>query len=236
MTYGDVTAVTVFMATLPAPGRVIPNTPATERAVLQGERLFSEIGCVRCHVPSLSLSRDGVVFTEPGPFNSSVRGTRESKGALKVDLTDDSLPAPRLLATAARPDSIAVPAYTDLKLHDITDPADRDAAEPLDINQPRGSKLYRQGNRKFLTRRLWGAANEPPYFHHGLFTTLREAVVAHSGEATEERRAFAALTVTNQDAILTFLGTLQVLPPGTRSLIVDEHYRPKTWPPASNPR
>ena len=30
------------------------------------------------------------------------------------------------------------------------------------------------GNCRFLTKRLWGAANEPPFFHHGLFTTLRQ--------------------------------------------------------------
>jgi hypothetical protein len=33
------------------------------------------------------------------------------------------------------------------------------------------------------------------------------------------------------DAIIEFLKTLQVLPPGTHSLVVDESGRPKTWPP-----
>ena len=31
------------------PGRVIPNDPAVEQAVLQGENLFESIGCAACH-------------------------------------------------------------------------------------------------------------------------------------------------------------------------------------------
>jgi len=34
--------------------------------------------------------------------------------------------------------------------------------EPLDMNQPAGSASFFADNRKFLTRKLWGTANEPP--------------------------------------------------------------------------
>ena len=122
-----------------------------------------------------------------------------------------------------------VPIYTDFKLHDITDPADDDAAEPLDMNQPVWSAKFAAGNRKFLTKRLWGCANEPPYFHHGLFTTLRQAVLAHSGEAVASRRAFQGLPEYDQDSLIEFLKTLQVLPPGTRDLVVDENFHKKQW-------
>jgi hypothetical protein len=36
-----------------------------------------------------------------------------------------------------------------------------------------------------------------------------------------------------QDSVIEFLNTLQVLPPGTRALIVDEHGHKKHWPPNS---
>jgi hypothetical protein len=36
-----------------------------------------------------------------------------------------------------------------------------------------------------------------------------------------------------QDSIIEFLKTLQVLPPGTRFLIVDENGKKKKWPPNS---
>src|SRR5262249_35481642 len=74
------------------------------------------------------------------------------------------------------------------KLHDITSGPEDPNREPLDMNQTPWTPKFRAGNGRFLTRRLWGCANEPPYFHHGRFTTLREAVLAHSGEALRERR------------------------------------------------
>ena len=71
MTKMDVTAVVLWQASLQVPGRVIPNDPAIERAVLNGERVFSQIGCATCHIPALPLDSEGGakgwVFTEPGP-------------------------------------------------------------------------------------------------------------------------------------------------------------------------
>jgi CxxC motif-containing protein (DUF1111 family) len=153
---------------------------------------------------------------------------------LSVNLADASLPHPRLAPSAENPAVIQVPAYTDFKLHDLGD-SEALARDALDMNQPSSSPSFTSGNRKFLTRRLWGAANEPPYFHHGLFTTMRQAVLAHGGEAIEQRRAFKSLTPPDQDSVIEFLKSLQVLPPGTRHLVVDEQYQPKTWPPGNVP-
>lgn len=231
MTRGDVTAVTIFQATLPVPGRVIPNDPRIEQQVRTGERLFEEIRCTSCHVPILPLDRRGWIYSEPGPFNAPGNLQRAGARVIEVDLTDPALPSPRLMPSGPNADVVHVPAYTDFKLHDITDPSDEIWKEPLDINQPSSSPGFLQGNRKFLTRRLWGAANEPPYFHHGLFTTLREAVLAHSGEALEQRKAFQGLTAERQESLFAFLETLQVLPPVTKALVVDERHEPKKWPP-----
>jgi hypothetical protein len=57
-------------------------------------------------------------------------------------------------------------------------------------------------------------------------------VVAHHGEALEERRRFEKLTPYERDCIIEFLKTLQVLPEGTKALIVDENHQPRAWPPA----
>jgi cytochrome c peroxidase len=99
------------------------------------------------------------------------------------------------------------------------------------MNQSFWSKAFTGGNCRFLTKRLWGAANEPPYFHHGLFTTLRRSVLGHAGEALESRKAFEALPSDAQDALIEFLKSLQVLPPGTKARIVDENFRAREWPP-----
>ena len=87
------------------------------------------------------------------------------------------------------------------------------------------------GSRKFITKKLWGAAHEPPFFHHGKFTTLREAVLAHAGEAQAAADRFKALPAIERDDLIEFLKTLQVLPPGTRALVVDERGHPRRWPP-----
>lgn len=219
MTRADVTAVTLFQATLPAPGRLIANDPQVERAVLAGERLFDQVRCTACHVPALPLDRRGWTYTEAGPVS-----------AASVDLTSTALPQPRLLPVAAATAMLQVPLYTDFKLHDITDAADSAAGEPLDVNQPAGSHAFSAGNRRFLTRRLWGIASHPTHYHHGRFTTMREAVLAHAGEALEPRRAFARLQPREQDAVIEFLKSLQLLPPGTPALVVDERLQPKKWP------
>jgi hypothetical protein len=232
LTRADVTAITLFEATLPVPGQVIPNDPDVERAVLAGEAVFDRIGCTACHVPALPLDQKGWVYSEPGPFNPS--GTLQRTGArlLEVDLASPTLPQPRLAPSSESPTVVLVPAYTDFKLHDITDPADAAAKEPLDVNQRPGSAAFAAGNRRFLTRRLWGIASQPAHFHHGLFTTMRQAVLAHAGEALGQRRAFEALRNDEQDALIEFLKSLQALPPGTKDRIVDERYQPKRWPPS----
>jgi hypothetical protein len=52
-----------------------------------------------------------------------------------------------------------VPAFTDLKLHDITSGRDDPNAEPLDQNQPAGSEAFFAGNRKFINGSsvMWAA-------------------------------------------------------------------------------
>lgn len=233
MTRADVTAVTVWQATLQVPGRVIPRDPEIEKAVWNGERLFTKIGCAGCHIPQLPLDRRGWIYEEPGPYNPPSNLRKGDAPDLRVDLTSDRLPGPRLKPDRSQPGVVWVPAYTDLKLHDITSGPDDFNAEPLDMNFGTWSVNFGKGNRKFLTKRLWGCANEPPYFHHGLFTTLREAVLAHSGEAVESREGFEHLSSYDRDSVIEFLKSLQVLPPGVKSLIVDEKFHPRDWPPTA---
>jgi CxxC motif-containing protein (DUF1111 family) len=102
-----------------------------------------------------------------------------------------------------------------LKLHDITTgPADPNT-EALDQNQPAGTARFFAGNTKFITRKLWGVGNSGPYMHNGKFTTMREAILAHAGEALGARRAIEALSSDDRDCLIEFLKTLQIFPPGT---------------------
>lgn len=254
LTVADLTAVSMFQATLAVPGRVIPNDPAIERANLVGEAVFNKIGCATCHatLPLISNNNPGLpgqpgwIYSEPNPYNPA-KGPNSpnlqpgptiypiSAPALTVDLTSNTLPLPRLRAFRGM---VLVPAYTDLKLHDISatsNPATDPECEPLDQNQPAGSPQFFAGNCKFITRKLWGFYNQGGAFmHHGKFTTAREAVEAHNGEALSQRLAFDALPADLQNDVIEFLKSLQVLSPGSKSLVVDEHGNSKRWPPSTD--
>jgi len=64
---------------------------------------------------------------------------------------------------------------------------------------------------------------------------MRKAILAHDGEALEQRKQFEHLSTYDQDSLIEFLKSLQVLPPGTRSLVVDETFHERQWPRASIP-
>src|SRR3989441_8622829 len=199
LTRADVTAVTVWQATLQVPGRVIPSDPEIERAVLIGERAFEQAGCASCHIPRLPLDKQGWIYSEPNPFNPPGNLRSGETQDLKVDLSLDILPAPRL-----KPDSsgtVWVEAYTDFKVHNICEPGEE---EHLNMNASQWSANLAGGNCRFLTKRLWGVANEPPFWHDGRFTTMRASVLAHSGEAKESRAAFQSLPAAVQADIIEF--------------------------------
>ncbi|MFU8821732.1 MAG: hypothetical protein ACNA8G_09255 [Gammaproteobacteria bacterium] len=142
-----------------------------------GDGIVDEIGCADCHIPSLALSPAGAIYTEPNPYNPPGNLRPGEAPGLAVDLSSEALPQPRLKRD--RDGWIHVPAYTDLKLHYLCDGPDDPNAEALDMQHPPGSAEFFAGNCDFLTKKLWGAASEPPFFHHGKFTTLRQAVLAH---------------------------------------------------------
>jgi hypothetical protein len=236
LTRADMTAVTLFQATLPVPGQVIPRDARFRAAIAAGERDFERVGCASCHVPKLPLIDKGWVYSEPNPYNPP-GNLRLSDGvqSLSVDLTRSDLPQPRLRVEKG---VVMVPAYTDLKLHDITSGLPSCAAHPelintgqcdgdveaLDQNEPAGTPQFFAGNRRFITRKLWGIANQHSFGHHGQYTTLREAVLAHAGEAAASSAAFRSLDAVGQDSLIEFLKSLQILPPGTPCLVVDENY------------
>jgi mono/diheme cytochrome c family protein len=85
------------------PGRVIPNDPEVEQAVLNGEKVFTRVGCSTCHVPALPLDHDGWNFTEPNPYNPATNLRLGTTKTVKVDLNSSDLPLPRLAPDPNRP-------------------------------------------------------------------------------------------------------------------------------------
>lgn len=218
----EVTAVAVFQATLQVPGRVIPRNEAVRAAIARGERLFKDIGCGDCHRPDLPLA--DTHYTEPNPYNPAGNlRPRDVAAPLSIDLNDPLLPGVRL--RAGKDGVTRVPAYTDLRLHRLYESGDPNCEQ---LNQSNGS-LHSESC-TFLTRKLWGAASEPGYGHHGQFTTLREAIEAHAGEATFVMNAYWARGNADRDDIIEFLKSLRTLQESVKAPAVDERLVPTHWP------
>lgn len=89
--------------------------------------------------------------------------------------------------------------YGDLKRHDMGP----GLAEPVDETGI--------GASVFMTQELWGVGDTAPYLHDGRATTLTEAILWHGGEAQASRDAFAALELSEQKAVISFLDNLKLV-------------------------
>jgi cytochrome c551/c552 len=214
---GDVTALTLFQALLPMPGRLVPADPEARAVVDWGESLFAEVGCAACHVPEMSL--DSAVFSEPGPFNA--RGTLTGGDVKAVFLADISRDGASPRPHRAADGRIVVRPFTDFKRHVIADQ-----------ERPHlGNEILQQRRLPtdaFLTRRLWAVGNTDPYGHRGDVTTIDEIIRHHGGEARAARKRYEELDKCGRNAIVLFLKTLQILPAGSSAVMMEES--PKCLP------
>lgn len=146
LTRADITAATLFQATLPVPQRIEPYDPSLKQAAREGEILFRQIGCATCHVPALPLDRNGWIYTEPNPYNPAGNLQPGQAPILPVDLTSDELPQPRLKPVGG---VVMVPLYTDFKLHDICSGPNDPNRELLNQNAAAGSAEFFAGTSNF---------------------------------------------------------------------------------------
>jgi hypothetical protein len=88
-----------------------------------------------------------------------------------------------------------------------------------------GSLLRRE--RQICDAKAVGDRESALLGHHGVYTTAREAVLGHAGEALFARQAFEQLSEYERDSVIEFLKSPQILAPGTHDLTVDEKGRAK---------
>jgi hypothetical protein len=197
-TLGQVSALTVFQAALPAPGRVIAQDHQQAEQISEGERRFSDIGCASCHRPRLPL--DTWWFFEPNPYNrpgSAVPADVGGQIAVPLRVADGTG------LFRGQDGGVYIAAYTDLMRHVICD-----AADPFFCNERIRQDFVPTD--QFLTAKLWDAGTSAPYGHRGDLTTLSEAIIHHSGEAAEAKQAFLALPDSDKRSVIQFLRSLQV--------------------------
>jgi len=194
LTTADVTALTLFQASLPPPTIEKQTNNLAISYVERGDMLFNNIGCAVCHKPFLELNDP--IYSEPNPYNPP--------GTISVY----SIPSAYSIDLASRSDSNTIKttdtgtyriyAYTDLKRHDMGPTLANETIEQRFVE----SSVW-------ITRKLWGMMSEPPFLHHGRATIIQEAIEAHGGEAQEAQRNFTDLDIEDKISILEFIKTFQ---------------------------
>lgn len=209
VTRSDVTALVTFVCSLPIPQQVIPASRTAANEIADGEENFNDIGCNRCHINELTLNSPD--FTEPNPRNEEPL-LRDPNLAFRFNavLSGNS---PRLAEN--EDGTVTIRAFTDFKRHNLCDPegspgAIRHFCNEVFLQARQPEQDGRPGGEFFLTKDLWDVGNTAPYGHRGDLTTITEAILAHGGEARQERDDFVDLSSGDKRSILAFLRSLQV--------------------------
>ena len=188
LTEGDITAITIFQATLDFPDNIFSENEEIKSAQLKGKEIFNNIGCASCHMPTLPLK--SLMFVEPGPLNTEISTTIvESKKTLVVNLEDYVSKLDK-----DEDGNYLIPIWSDLKRHDMGSKLDNE--RPLQKGVP---------TNYWLTKKLWGFYSEPPFLHHGRANLLNDVIEMHQGDAKISSDAYFELDSSEQQYLIEFL-------------------------------
>lgn len=194
LTQGSLSLFEFYLVNYPVPGR----GPITS-SVVNGERVFREIGCSECHRPEMSVRHDPRI-EHITVFWSETNNRFEAERRLLYHLIDDGYVDPDrqrkvpLVVPNLKP--FAVPLYADLKRHDMG-PQMTDANEETGVSKG-----------VFITRPLWGVGSYTAFLDDGSAKTLEEAILRHGGEALSQRKRFVRLSSQQQADLISFLKSL----------------------------
>jgi CxxC motif-containing protein (DUF1111 family) len=181
------------------------QTDGTDR----GRKIFTQLGCARCHIPDLQINRDRRVADVETVFDQD-RGIFNKLFATANPLfnsVDDGSGFPTLKQPRLQP-FLVKNIFTDLKRHDL------------------GPNFYERNfdgtlRTEFLTTPLWGVGTTAPYGHDGRSINLTEMILRHGGEAQAACDAFTALAPGQQSHLIEFLNSLIIFPPDDTASSLD---------------
>ena len=159
---------------------------AGSAAAQKGLALFDKIGCVTCHVPTLT--------TAPA-------GTKINGGTFAIP--------PALASATFHP-------YGDFLMHDVgTGDGILQATREhyghkvfAQMSDYLSRQDFESSRNKIRTAPLWGVRLRPRLMHDGTSLTLLEAITRHRSEATHVIQQFEKLKRPDQEAIIEFLKSL----------------------------
>jgi CxxC motif-containing protein (DUF1111 family) len=199
VTAGDISAMTLFQASL-APPTVKQDLPEDWRiAAAKGAKEFSSLGCSSCHIQELPLK--SMLFTDPAPYDMA--GTlRAGETGEEITLDLSKLPFAGQLPRNDKGEWL-IPLFSDLKRHLMVD------AEVNALGNELQAQRFVERD-VFLTPRLWGVGSTAPYGHRGNFRSLDEIITAHGGEALFARNAYLGEDKAARENVIAFLRSLDI--------------------------
>jgi hypothetical protein len=205
---GDLDVAEWYLLNHPAPAR----GKITDE-VRAGEKLFSTIGCAKCHTPDWHLlpsNPKGKDYTEK--FDGDRRffdlkvawndQTERLEG--RIDYLVNKIKAPASLPRKRGELERSVPKrgaftirgiYSDFKYHDV--------GEAFYQMQFDGSIV-----KMWKTAPLWGVGHTAPYGHDGASLDLDSVIRRHGGEALDSRNAYTKLKDSERSQVIAFLNNL----------------------------
>jgi hypothetical protein len=173
------------------------ETPAGKH----GRKVFEQVGCASCHLPTLRIERDRRVADVETTFDPVNGHFNRLFATARVLLANpSSIGQPLVAKVPALQPFVVDNIYADFKRHDLG---------PAFHERNYDGALRTE----FLTTPLWGVGSTAPYGHDGRSINLTEVILRHGGEAQASRDAFAGLPEKNRDAIIAFLNALIIFPP-----------------------
>jgi hypothetical protein len=166
----------------PAQALLPPTTTSFAYDFQRGRRQFHDLGCAGCHVPMMVLESPVL----------------ELDGLPPIDLAQHM----RQPGLRYDPELGGYPVwlFSDLKRHDM-------GKANVARHVQRGVAIE-----QYLTPRLWGVADSPPYLHDGRAPTFDYAIAGHDGEGAAARAAFAAVPLEDRGPLRVYLMSLRRAP------------------------
>jgi mono/diheme cytochrome c family protein len=189
---GMLTTVVGYLAQLEAPVVRPPRDPGLVDAWAAGRATFADVGCAKCHVPTLELDDTKLDARRPA--------APELPGFVIDVAKDGDGPKIEPKYAGASKTPYLVNLFSDLKRHDM--------GAALASPGPQGEIPARM----FLTRPLWGLAETAPYLHDGRAPTIHDSIVLHDGEAAAARDAYLGLGEGERAGVRVFLTSLSRAP------------------------
>ncbi len=169
-----------------------------------GRAIFTQIGCVSCHIPNLPIDVDRRIVDVDTAFDAVSGGPFNGLFATITSLVAvPAAPAARGLPPLQPPAGggyLVRNIFADFTRHDV------------------GTAFYERNfdgslQTTFMTTPLWGVATTAPYGHDGRSVNVEQAILRHGGDAQFSRDIYASLTRDNQLWVIDFLESLQLYPP-----------------------